>query len=77
MSDVTIFLKTALFTYSVEPRHVPAGATAVEGEVLDQSGGNLTVRIKRLLDERGRPLPEAPVTLVIPWAKVDHLLQRS
>jgi hypothetical protein len=77
MERVTIFMRTALFTYSYEPRHVPVGVTVLEGDVPSQEGGALTVKVTRMLDDRGRVLSETPVTLIVPWSKIDHLLQRD
>ena len=74
MGKATIYLKTALFTVNAENRHLPVGVTVVLGTIEDQGGSGIRVRTERLLDDRGRPLSEARVVLLLPWGKVDHVL---
>lgn len=74
MDHVTVFLRTSLFTFGGADAHVPSGVMAVVGRVLDAPGGGLTLRARKFLDERGRPLGEQEVTLLVPWSKIDHLV---
>lgn len=74
MRRVTIYLRTSLFSVGGPKAHVPAGVVVVEGELVDEAGGGVTVRCERLLDERGRVLDESRLVLRLPWAKVDHLV---
>ncbi len=75
MDRVRIFLKTTLFSADRDP-HVPAEVSVIDAEIVDRGSGALTVKTERVFDERGRPLGEPKLTLVIPWGKVDHLLVR-
>jgi hypothetical protein len=78
MNNVVIFLRTALFTYGGEQGHVPAGATVIEGRILDEKNpGGALVETAKFLDDRGRKLGEQKVTIVLPWSKVDHVLVRD
>lgn len=74
MARVTIYLRTSLFSVGGPKAHVPAGVVVIEGTVTEDGGGGVTVRCARLLDERGRELAESPITLRLPWAKVDHMV---
>lgn len=74
MDNVTVFLRTSLFTFGGGDAHVPSGVMAVVGRVLDTPGGGVTLRARSFVDERGRPLGEQEITLHIPWSKIDHLV---
>jgi len=74
MERVTVFLRTALFSYGNAQAHVPAGVMVLEGAVVDRPHGGLTVQTSRLLDQQGRDQGEVELVLHLPWAKVDHLL---
>lgn len=78
MGKHTIYLRSALFTLPGESGHVPVGATILEGELVDSgSGGVVTIRCERFLDERGRELSERKLTLLVPWSKIDHVHVKS
>lgn len=72
MQNVTVFLRTALFTLGLDDGHVPPGVAIVQGDAKDVAGG-LEIVTTRLLDERGRVLAERQVKLMLPWGKIDHL----
>jgi hypothetical protein len=75
MSKATVFLRTALFTLGGPDGHLPPGVAIIEGDVnKDNSHGGLVITTTRLLDDRGRPLAEVSLRLVLPVGKVDHLL---
>jgi hypothetical protein len=73
MAQATIYLKTALFTFNADTRHVPIGVTVIVGNIEEQQGSALKVRTERLLDDRGRVLSETGALLLVPWGKVDHI----
>jgi hypothetical protein len=73
MQNVTVFLRAPLFTLPHGAGHVPAGTTILEAEVVDKVSGGLTLATKRLLGERGDVLAESTLTLIVPWAKIDHV----
>jgi hypothetical protein len=78
MDNVVIFLRTALFTYGAENGHVPAGATVIEGRILDEKNtGGALVETARFFDDRGKKLGEQKVRIILPWSKVDHVLIRD
>lgn len=77
MSRVTVFLRTNLFSYSGPEKHVPSGVMVIDGRVLEQSATGITLETDRLLDDRGRVLSDASLKLVLPLAKIDHLLLRE
>ncbi|MBM4368393.1 MAG: hypothetical protein FJ102_19420 [Deltaproteobacteria bacterium] len=66
-----VFLKGPLFTFA---GHVPRGAAVVEGVVKDTGGFGLTVAVEGYLDEGGKRLEGPALTLILPAAKVDHVL---
>ena len=74
MDEVTIFLRTALFTFDGPEAHLPVGVSAIEGVVTEEAKGGLVVTTSRLLDHRGRELATKELKLHLPWGKVDHLL---
>lgn len=73
MQRVTIYLRTALFTFGGEAGHIPFGATVIVGTLDEQGGSGLTVTTAKILDERGRTVSEAVLKLLVPWSKVDHV----
>jgi hypothetical protein len=77
MEKVTVFLRTALFSFGGDDAHVPTGVMVLVGEVVDRPSGGITIKTERLLGERGRLLSEAKHTLCLPWAKVDHIVAAS
>ena len=74
MEAVTIYLRTALFSFGHPDAHVPNGVTVIEGRIIDRPSGGVTVETDVMRDDRGRELSEAVLTLQLPWAKVDHIL---
>lgn len=73
MDRVTIFLRTALFTLPGDGAHLPVGAAVIEGTLEDAPGGTVRIKASKFLDERGRTLAERPITLILPWSKIDHV----
>lgn len=73
MTHTTVYLRTSLFSLGGPRAHVPAGVMIIEGNS-EYADGGLTIEVDRLLDERGRELSNAPITLRLPMAKVDHLV---
>jgi hypothetical protein len=74
MERVTIFLRTSLFSLASDTPHVPPGVMVIEGTVLDQPKGGLLIQTIQLLDDRGRVLGEDAQKLLLPWAKIDHIV---
>ncbi|MBN2800758.1 MAG: hypothetical protein JXX28_16575 [Deltaproteobacteria bacterium] len=72
MERVTLYLRTPLFSLGTASAHLPTGVTVVEGKVLDQASGGLIVEVSRMLSGE-RVLSEAPIRLLIPMSKVDHV----
>lgn len=68
---VRVFLRQPLFTL---PGHVPKGAVVVEGVVQETTGFGMTLHVDTFLDELGKVLPGEGVTVILPGAKVDHVL---
>jgi hypothetical protein len=78
MDNVVIYLRTALFTYGGDVGHVPAGATVIEGRILDEkAAGGALVETRGFYDDRGKKLGDKQVRIILPWAKVDHVLLRD
>lgn len=69
---VIIYLRAPLFALSGADAHVPANAFIVEGAILEEKGGPV-VKTAVFRDEKGRVLVEKVVTILIPWAKIDHM----
>ena len=74
MNRVTVFLRTNLFSFSGPEKHVPSGVMVIEGHVIEQNAIGITIETDHLLDDRGRILSEASLKLVLPHAKIDHML---
>lgn len=70
---VRVFLRAPLFTLPNQA-HAPSKALVILGELGEQGAGGYLVRADGFLDEKGNPILAEPVTLIIPGAKVDHLL---
>jgi hypothetical protein len=66
-----VFLRQPLFTIA---GHVPRGAVVVEGIVQETTGFGLTLHIESYMDESGKPLAGEGVTVMLPSAKIDHVL---
>lgn len=70
---VRLYLNRPLFTLPADG-HVPRNVAVVLGTLVEQSAGGFTVRADGWLDEQGRSLGGEPRTLIVPVAKVDHVL---
>lgn len=68
---VRVFLRQPLFTL---PGHVPKGAIIVEGVVQETTGFGITLHIDIYMDEFGKALAGDGVTIMLPGAKIDHVL---
>lgn len=71
---VTTYLRTPLYSVGGTEAQLPAGILILEGILVDRDPSSIRMDVERMLDERGRELLDETVTLVIPWAKVDHVL---
>ena len=56
MSQVTVFLRTSLFSYSGPKKHLPSGVMVIDGHVIEQNNSGITVETSRMMDDRGRVL---------------------
>ena len=74
MSQVTVFLRTSLFSYSGPKKHLPPGVMVIDGHVIEQNNSGITVETSRMMDDRGRVLSEDSLKLVLPQSKIDHIL---
>jgi len=74
MDNTTLYLRTSLFSIAGDNPHVPNGIMALDGTVEDRPSGGVVVKIKRAYDGRGRVLVCSPLTVFLPWAKVDHVI---
>jgi hypothetical protein len=74
MERVTVFLRTALFSYGNADAHLPNGVMVIEGRVLERLSGGLKIETDLMLDVRARELSDDVLILELPWAKVDHIL---
>jgi len=78
MNRVTVYLRTSLFSFSGADAHLPPGVMAIQGQTPEGgSGSTLRVEVDKLLDERGRSLSEDPLSLQLPWSKIDHVVVHS
>ena len=77
MARVTVYLRTSLFTLKGEHAHLPAGAMVLEGDELEGASGGLRLQVDAARDERGRDLGPVAVTLRLPWAKIDHVVEAT
>lgn len=73
MDDVTLYLRTALFSTGNADAHVPMGAVIVDCQVLERHPGALLIQVKALKSERGKVISEQTPVLEIPWSKIDHV----
>jgi len=74
MEDVTIYLRTTLFTVGGEGAHVPPGTMIIRGSRAPEASGGVTVTTSSVRSAKGKELPSEPLTLHIPWSKVDHMV---
>ena len=73
MSQVTVFLHTSLFAFNNSEPHLPPGVAAIDGKLLERHAGGILISTSTLCDQKGRELSADPMTLDIPWSKIDHL----
>lgn len=75
MDRVAVYLRTPLYTPGGAEAHLPSGVMIVEASLVEWNPAGVRLDVDRLLDERGHVLREDDVvTLIVPWAKVDHVL---
>lgn len=74
MSQVTVFLRTSLFSYSGPKKHLPSGVMVIDGHVIEQNNSGVTIETARMMDDRGRVLSEDSLKLMLPQSKIDHIL---
>lgn len=74
MERVTVFLRTALFSYGNDDAHLPHGVTVIEARVIERLSGGLKIETDLFLDQRGRELADDVLILELPWSKIDHIL---
>lgn len=74
MDRVRVLLRTPLFSTGGPDAHVPVGVTIVDGRLLEGSGMGLLVDVEGVFDASGRRLPSEPCVLLLPTAKIDHVL---
>jgi len=77
MDDVTLYLRTALFSTGSADAHVPPGAVIADCRVLERQQGALVILVKALKSERGKVISEQASVLEIPWSKIDHIARIS
>lgn len=66
----TVLLKTPLFPF--KDSAVPAGTTALSGELISSTGGGYTLKASRYADSKGRWSDGPVTTLFLPLHKIDH-----
>ena len=74
---VRVYLRQTLFALPGADAHVPHTAMVLDAQLVDQTTAGLTLKVDGYYDERGRKLEGAVAkarTLILPSAKVDHLL---
>lgn len=74
MERVTVYLRTALFSYGHSEAHVPHGVMVVEGRLVERLSGGLRIETDLLLDARGRELSDVELSIELPWGKIDHVV---
>ena len=77
MEKVTVFLRTALFSFGEAEGHIPHGVHAVRGTLVERSEASLVLQGETLFDYDGEQLEGTAVRLELPWSKVDHVLWGS
>lgn len=71
MDQVRLYLKTPLFAFRRAP-HLPRTAMVLEGSAEDRPGG-LRIHVSAWLEEAGEAVVGPTLTLLIPFAKIDHV----
>ena len=77
MDKVTVYLRTALFSFGEAEGHLPHGVHAIAGEVVERTAAALVLRTEQLFDYDGQELAAEPHLLELPWPKIDHVVRRS
>lgn len=72
--QVRVFLRQSLFTLPGAAAHVPANACILEGACDEPRAEGIRIHATSYKDERGRTLEGQPCLLIIPGAKIDHVL---
>lgn len=75
MVKVTVYLRTALFSFGENEGHVPHGVHAIRGSLVERGEAALVLRTEELYDYDGEKLASASLVLELPWSKVDHVLR--
>ena len=70
---VRVFLRQPLFTLS-GAEHVPPTAWVLDGTLGDSTQLGAMLSADAYRDERGRVLEGKPVKILVPGAKIDHVL---
>lgn len=73
---VRVYLRQALFTVPGAP-HLPAQAAILEGHTDELNLDGLRLQVEAWSDEKGRTLEGAGADLVLPAAKIDHVIVLS
>lgn len=71
---VRVYLRQALFSFPGDAAHVPPHAAVVEGASSDVTASGARVLVETYYDEKGRTLEGLPCEILIPAAKIDHVL---
>jgi hypothetical protein len=72
---VRVFLRQALFTLPGAAAHLPAKTAILDGTSSDPSfAGGVRIFVEQYLDDKGKALEGAPCEILIPEAKIDHVL---
>lgn len=78
MNNVTVFLRTALFTLGGDSPHVPHGTMVLRGASdFEGKGSVLVLEASEYMDHRGKALDGSAAKLSIPMSKVDHILHHT
>jgi hypothetical protein len=71
MKQITIYLKTQLYTFPDSP-HVPDNIAALRGRLEERGAGGMTIEVEAWIDDKGRVQDGPKLTLLIPFSKIDH-----
>ncbi|MEC8276169.1 MAG: hypothetical protein VXZ96_20515 [Myxococcota bacterium] len=80
MTNVQVFLKTALFSFADVPNvadPVPSSVLMVEGQIVENRSGGVVIDVKRYFDGRRRERNGQTQRLFIPMGKIDHIREPS
>ena len=76
MSNVQVFLKTALFSFGDVPNvedPVPSSVLMVEGQIVENRSGGIVIDVEKYFDGRRRERSGQAQRLFIPMGKIDHI----